>query len=102
MNELQGWQKQYLRSLAHHLKPMVQIGKLGMTDALVATVNKALDDHELIKVKFVNNKDEKESISQDVVAKTGAAFIGAIGNVLILYRQQADKEKRQIVIPRKK
>ncbi|MGL4370995.1 MAG: ribosome assembly RNA-binding protein YhbY, partial [Spirochaetota bacterium] len=93
---------QYLRSLAHHIQPVVQVGKLGMTDALVETVNKALDDHELIKVKFVSSKDEKKDISRDITEKTGAQFIGAIGNVLILYREQPDKDKRLIVIPKKK
>ena len=100
--ELKGWQKQYLRSLAHHLKPLIQIGKHGITDALVAQVNKALDDHELIKVKFLSFKDEKEDLSTLLTEKTGAEFVGALGNVLILYRQQKDKEKRTIILPHKK
>jgi len=102
MAELKGSQKQYLRSLAHHLKPLIQIGKLGISDALIAQVNKALDDHELIKIKFVNFKDEKDELSAALVEKTGAQFVGALGNVLIIYRQQKDKEKRVIVIPQKK
>ena len=102
MSELQGWQKQYLRSCAHHIKPVVQIGKLGMTEALLATVNKALDDHELIKVKFISFKDEKRDLSHELAEKTGAEFVGAIGNILILYREQKDKDKRVIIIPKKK
>ena len=102
MAELKGWQKQHLRSLAHHLKPVVQIGKHGLTDAFIAQVSKALDDHELIKVKFQCFKDEKDELSSQLAEKTQAEFIGALGNVLILYRQQKDKEKRLIVIPQKK
>ena len=102
MAELKGWQKQYLRSLAHHLKPVVQIGKHGLTDAFITQVGRALDDHELIKVKFLSFKDEKDDLTAELVKKTEAEFIGALGNVLILYRQQKDKEKRLIVIPQKK
>jgi RNA-binding protein len=102
MAELKGWQKQHLRSLAHHLKPVVQIGKHGLTDAFVAQVDRALDDHELIKVKFQNFKDEKDELTSALVEKTHAIFVGALGNVLILYRQQKDKDKRLIVIPQSK
>ena len=102
MAQLKGWQKQHLRSMAHHLKPVVQIGKNGLSDAFIAQVNKALDDHELIKVKFQNFKDEKDDLTEQLVEKTQCEFIGALGNVLILYRQQKDKEKRLIVIPQKK
>ena len=102
MAQLKGWQKQHLRSMAHHLKPVVQIGKNGLSDAFIAQVNKALDDHELIKVKFQNFKDEKDGLTEQLVEKTEAEFIGALGNVLILYRQQKDKEKRTIILPHKK
>ena len=100
--ELKGWQTQYLRSLAHHLKPVVQVGKLGLSDAFMAQVERALDDHELIKIKFLCFKDEKQELAQQLVAKTGAVFVGALGNMLVIYRQQKDKEKRLIVIPQKK
>ena len=102
MAQLKGWQKQHLRSMAHHLKPVVQIGKNGLSDAFIAQVNKALDDHELIKVKFQNFKDEKDALTAELLEKTQSEFIGALGNVLILYRQQKDKEKRLIEIPQKK
>ena len=102
MAELKGWQKQHLRSLAHHLKPVVQIGKHGLSDAFVAQVSRALDDHELIKVKFQNFKDEKDALTAELLEKTQSEFIGALGNILILYRQQKDKEKRLIEIPQKK
>ena len=102
MSELAGWQKQYLRGMAHHLKPMIQVGKLGMTPALVETIRKALDDHELIKIKFLGFKDEKNEISERIVAATDAVFVGLIGNVLTIYRESSDEDKRFISIPSKK
>ncbi|HNX58319.1 MAG TPA: ribosome assembly RNA-binding protein YhbY [Spirochaetota bacterium] len=102
MSELAGWQKQYLRGMAHHLKPMIQVGKLGMTPALVETIRKALDDHELIKIKFLDFKDEKQEISERIVAATDAEFVGLIGNVLTIYRESSDEDKRFIHIPEKK
>ena len=50
----------------------------------------------------MNFKDEKDELSSAIVEKTGAQFVGALGNVLIIYREQKDKDKRIIVIPRKK
>ncbi|HEY1405115.1 MAG TPA: ribosome assembly RNA-binding protein YhbY [Spirochaetota bacterium] len=102
MSELAGWQKQYLRGLAHHLKPLIQVGKLGMTPALVDTIRKALDSHELIKIKFLDFKDEKEHISERIVAATDSHFVGLIGNVLTIYRESSDKNKRKIIVPTEK
>lgn len=99
MKELAGWQKQYLRGLAHHLNPLVQVGKLGVSESLVSTINKVLDDHELIKIKFVDFKDQKDELVSVIVEKTSSIFVGLIGNVLILYREQKDKEKRKIIVP---
>ncbi len=57
--DLKGYQRDYLSRKAHGLQPVVQIGKAGLTEPVAAAVDKALEDHELIKVKFVNSKDEK-------------------------------------------
>ena len=53
-------QRSKLRSMAHHLKPVVIIGKLGIVDGAIKSINNALDDHELIKVKLSNDKDVKK------------------------------------------
>jgi RNA-binding protein len=102
MSELAGWQKQYLRGLAHHLKPLVQIGKLGVTESLMAAIEKALDDHELVKIKFIGFKDEKDALTQKISVEARAEVVGLIGNVLIIYRKNHDKEKSKIKIPSKK
>lgn len=102
MSELAGWQKQHLRGLAHHLKPLIQIGKFGVTDNLVAAIDKSLEDHELIKIKFIGFKDEKEELVKKISVEARAEVIGLIGNVLTIYRKSHDKEKSKIKIPNKK
>ena len=99
MPQLNNTQKQQLRRLAHDLKPVVQIGKNGVTDQVYATIDHELNAHELIKVKFMDFRDEKKALTDDLVAASRSALISLIGNVAILYREQADPEKRRIRLP---
>jgi RNA-binding protein len=101
MKEYTGREKKHLRALAHHLKPVIQIGKLGVTEHVLSALDKALDDHELIKIKFMDFKDEKESLSVKISESCKAIIAGLIGNILILYRQNPDKERRKVFIPKK-
>ena len=100
MEPLKGSQRRYLKSQAHHLDPVVFVGKRGLTDDLVAAVDQALEAHELIKIKFNEHKDKKKDIVAALVERTGSERIGLIGNVAILYRQQEDEEKRKIQLDR--
>lgn len=99
MRPLTGSDRKFLRSQAHHLDPLVFVGKHGLTDSLVAAVEDALDSHELIKVKFNDRKDEKKSIIAEMAQRTGSESVGLIGNVAILYREHPDPEKRKIALP---
>jgi len=96
MRDLQGFERKYLRGLAHSLKPIVYVGKNGVTDTVVDAANDALEAHELIKVKFVDLKDYKRELTDDLAARANCQCAGLIGNVAILYRQQSDPEKRTI------
>lgn len=103
MKTLKGFEKKYLRGLAHDLRPLVLIGKEGLTDGIVRATGEALDLHELIKIKFndFKLKDQKETITEELVVKTGSTLAGTIGHTAILYRPQADPEKRRIALPKK-
>ena len=96
MDKLKGSQRKYLRSLAHHLKPLVIIGAKGVTQQLIGSVDNALKDHELIKVKFGEFKEAKKEISAEIAGATQSELIGLIGNIAIFYRQQPVAEKRKI------
>jgi RNA-binding protein len=99
MDKLKGSQKKYLRSQAHHLKPIVIIGTKGLTGQLISSVDLALKDHELIKVKFGEFKEAKKEISEEIAKVTKSELIGLIGNIAIFYRQHPEPEKIKIKIP---
>jgi RNA-binding protein len=98
---LKGHQRKYLRGLAHSLKPIVFIGQKGASQTVVNALDQALNQHELVKVKFIEGK-EKES-KQDKAAglesATGAHLVGHIGHTAIFYRPHPDEKKRKIVLP---
>jgi RNA-binding protein len=98
---LEGFQRKYLRGLAHHLVPAVSVGQKGLTPSLVEELDRALDRHELVKVKFLDfkEKEAKTALSAELAEKTGAALCGLIGHTAIFYRPQADPEKRLIHPP---
>lgn len=96
MSELSGTQKKHLRGLAHGLSPVVHIGRAGVTEAVVSQVDRALADHELIKVRLQADRDERATMVERVVAATGAAVAGLIGGVAILYRPHPDPEQRRV------
>ncbi len=101
MKKLTGFQAKYLRSLAHGLKPVIFVGQKGVTDALVASTEQALDRHELIKVKFIEFKEKKhkKEIAEAIEMKTGCHMAGMIGHVATFYRPHSDPEKRRVVLP---
>jgi RNA-binding protein len=101
MAELKGFQKTYLRGIAHDLKPIVMIGKEGLVEGVIKSVNDGLFRHELIKIKFVSikEKEEKETLATELMAQTGSEKVGMVGHTLTLFRQQPDPEKRRIHVP---
>ncbi|OGP68192.1 MAG: RNA-binding protein [Deltaproteobacteria bacterium RBG_16_44_11] len=96
---MKGSTKKYLRAQAHDLKPLVIIGAKGVTEQLLGSVDLALKDHELIKVKFGEFKEAKKEISVEIAEATKSELVGIIGNIAIFYRQQPEPEKRKIKIP---
>ena len=103
MKPLKGFEKKYLRGLAHDLKPVVLIGKEGITIGTVRAADEELSRHELIKIKFndFKEKNQKETLTGELVDQTGSAQAGMIGHTAILYRPQKDPAKRRIQLPAK-
>jgi RNA-binding protein len=99
MAELTGARKKHLRGLAHHLKPVVQIGKNGLTEPVLASVHQALDDHELVKVRLADPRGRKRELAAEIAERSGSVQVGLVGNVVTLYRRQPDAEKRRIELP---
>ncbi len=101
MTELKGFQKKYLRGLAHSLNPAAEIGRKGITETLIKEIEQALDAVELIKIRFVDNKEKevKQTLSDRLAKETGAHIAGMIGHVVILFRPHKNPEKRRITLP---
>lgn len=92
-------QNRFLRGQAHDLKAMLQVGGKGITDALAAEVDNALEHHELIKIKMAGeDRDQRDAMIVDLTHRTSAALIQRIGHTAVLYRPS--KDKRHIVLPR--
>lgn len=103
MEGLKGFQKKYLRGLAHGMKPLVLIGQSGLTQGVIKAVDEALETHELIKIKFNDFKEkaQKEEIIGDIKAGTASEMVGMIGHLAIFYRMNPDPEKRKIMVPKR-
>ena len=92
-------QTRFLRGQAHELKAILQVGGKGITDALVAEVSFALEQHELIKVKIAaEDREVRDAMIDELAQRAEAALVQRIGHTAILYRPS--KDKRQIVLPR--
>ncbi len=97
--KLDGYQRRKLRSLAHHLKPVVQVGKGGLSPAVVAAIDDALEAHELIKVRLVGDKSEKREAVSALEDELGCKEVGLVGHVATLYREHPEPEHRKVELP---
>ena len=98
---MQGFHRKYLRGLANPIKPQVFIGKSGLSDNVAAALDEALEAQELVKVKFLEFKDEKQDLAEQLEKKCRCDCVGIVGHVAIFYRQQNDPKKRTIKLPQK-
>ena len=91
-------QKKHLRRLAHRLDPVVMLGNAGLTDGVANELDRALSDHELVKVSArVGDRDTRRAALDSLAGRTSSQLVQRIGNVGVFYRQRKDLPK--IVIP---
>lgn len=84
-------QKRYLRGLAHPLKPVILMGEKGLTEAVVAELELALDHHELVKVRIsADDRRARDATALELVNRSGAQLVQRIGNIACLYRRNPD------------
>jgi RNA-binding protein len=82
-----------LRSKLHHLKPVVIIGDKGLTGGVLQEIERALNDHELIKVRaHIEEREELEKIMETVCAKTKSVHVQTIGHIIAFYRKAPTAE----------
>ncbi|MDI1230461.1 MAG: ribosome assembly RNA-binding protein YhbY [Methylobacter sp.] len=83
--------KKKLRAQAHSLKPVIMIGQAGLTAAVLAEIELALNVHELIKVRIRAEREDRKLISEKICTDTGAELIQGIGQIIVIYRLNPDK-----------
>lgn len=80
-------QKQVLKAKAHRLKPVVHLGNNGLTENVIKEINRALTDHELIKIRIQSeNREERRSLFDQVAETSKAQLVQVIGSIGIFYR----------------
>lgn len=87
MNSLTSKQNSYLRSKAHHLKPVVTLGSAGLTEGVINEIENAVEHHELIKIKIhTGDRDELKETAEQISKKTKSELVQIIGHTAIIYR----------------
>jgi RNA-binding protein len=96
---LTGKQKRFLRSLAHHLDPIFQVGKGGVNENLIKSIDEAIETRELLKVSILRNcEEDKDDVARTLAEGAGAELVQLIGNTVVLYKES--REKKTIELPR--
>ena len=80
------------KAIAQQLEPILKVGKAGLSDGFVRSVDAALAQHELVKIKFVEFKEQKKELAPQLAGKTSSHTIMRVGNVLVLHRPRAAVE----------
>ena len=94
-------QKKQLRRFGHELTPLVNIGKEGLTDNVIESIDEALRAKELIKVKLLNTAPiDKHSAAREIPQRTGSLLVQLIGKTVLLYRANPKRSKEKRIILR--
>ena len=84
-----------LRAIGHKLKPVVTVASNGLSEGVIAEIDRALDQHELIKIKLaVGDRAAKTAMSEEICERSGAEVVQSIGNVILVLRRTAEPDPR--------
>ncbi|UTR09324.1 ribosome assembly RNA-binding protein YhbY [Evansella sp. LMS18] len=90
-------QKKFLKSEAHHLKPIFQVGKGGVNDNLIKQVDDALEARELIKVSVLQNcEEDKYEVAEAISEGADAHVVQVIGSTIVLYKESKNQKKIEL------
>jgi RNA-binding protein len=98
MNTPPGTSLRALKARAQRLKPMLRIGKAGLSDAFLAALDEALIQQELVKVKFEQFKEQKKTLIPQIIERSHSQLVLRVGNVAVLYRRKPDPLKPDPVV----
>jgi len=99
LESLNNSQIRKFKSAAQHLEPMLKVGKAGMSEGFIRSVDMALTQHELVKIKFVEFKEQKKELAPQLAEKTSSHLVMRVGNVMVLHRPKPPLADATIVLP---
>lgn len=98
---LTGKQKRFLRSEAHHIDPIFQVGKGGVNEAMIVQIAEALEKRELVKISILqNNEDDKNEVAEKLAIGTKAELVQLIGHTVVLYKQSVNNKRIELPVKR--
>jgi len=102
--KLTGKQKRYLRGLGHHIKPLVILGKDGISANVISAANEVVGAHELVKVKINNGcLLERQEAAAAIAAETGSEVIQILGKTFLIFRENPERKKEhRIKLPQER
>ena len=84
-----------LRAIGHKLKPVVTVAGRGLSEGVLAELDRALNDHELVKIKLaVGSREARKAVTDEICQQTGAELIQSIGNVILVLRRSSDPDPK--------
>ena len=88
-------ERKRLRQIGHALNPVVMLGGQGLTESVVEEINRALNDHELIKVKIVaEDREARAALIEEIATVTEAQVVQTIGKIALLYKKAAKQNQK--------
>lgn len=82
--------------MAQHMDASVKVGKQGLSEGFIKSLDEELSRHELVKVKFVEFKDQKKELAPQLADRTNSRLVMQVGNVVVLFRRNPDEARQKI------
>jgi RNA-binding protein len=96
VEELNNAQLRKLKALAQRMDASLKVGKQGLSEPFIKTLDEELARHELVKVKFAEFKEKKKELAPQLAARTNSRLVMQVGNVVVLFRRNPDEAKQKI------
>lgn len=94
---LTGKQKRFLRAKAHHLQPIFQVGKGGISQNMLKQLEDALEARELIKISILQNCEyDKDEVAEELSAGTKSELVQVIGRMIVLYKESSENKRIEL------
>ena len=88
-------QKKQFKAIGHHLNPVLIVSENGLSEGVLAELDRALNDHELIKIKFaLTERDDRRALIDELCSQSGCELVQVIGKMALVYRKAAQQNRQ--------